>query len=257
MKQKMSPIRRVLLVLTLLLLLWDLLPLGLGIQDPSKWASLLGLLVWLLLILKWPRVKAFLKRCWKKRGGRVLLIILFMLPAALLIVLTVLSGKVLSAMHPPKTEANTVIVLGCQVRGEQPSLLLSHRIDAAADYLKSHPEAVCIVSGGQGSGEAITEAECMLRGLTRRGIEAGRVILETQSTSTMENLQFSMALMEENGLSPPVLIVSNNFHLFRALEMARSLGLEADGLPASCEWYMLPTYIFREALALMKYYVFG
>ncbi len=255
--KKLSPPRCVLLILTLLLLIWDLLPLGMGIQDPSKWASLLGLLGCLLLILFWPQVREFVKRSWKKRGGRVLLIVLWILAAALLLSITVLSAKVISAMQPPQSEPETVIVLGCQVRGEQPSLLLSHRIESAADYLKAHPDARCIVSGGQGSNEQISEAECMFRGLTARGIDASRILLEDRSTSTQENLEFSLALMRENGLEQPVLIVSNNFHLYRALEMARSLEIEAEGLPAACNWYMLPTYIFREALALMKYYVFG
>ena len=66
---------------------------------------------------------------------------------------------------------STVVVLGCQVKGEAPSLTLTERLDAAYDYLCSHPDAACILSGGQGDDEKISEAECMYRYLTKKGFD--------------------------------------------------------------------------------------
>lgn len=247
-------LRAVLLVLVLILALWFVLFGAFGFVNIG---IIVGFLLLALLILFWPQVRQRLKALWKKRGGRVLMVVLFSLLGLLLVWMAVLSVKVVSGMRQPKSNAETVIVLGCQVRGEQPSRLLAHRIDAAADYLTAHPQAVCIVSGGQGSNESISEAECMRRGLVLRGIAEDRIYMEDRSTSTKENLRFSKALIEENGLPQKVLLVSNNFHLYRALQLAKAQQVEAEGLPAACEWYMLPPYIFREVLALMLFRVFG
>lgn len=252
--EKWTFLRAILLVFSLLLaLLFTLF----GALELANIAIICGFLLLALVILFWPRVRFILKRLWKKRGGRVVLIVLGVLLAALVVLLTVFGGQVLGSMQQPESGAETVIVLGCQVRNGQPSQLLRHRIDAAADYLKNHPAAMCIVSGGQGWNESISEAECMRRGLAARGIDEARILMEDASTTTQENLAFSKRLMEEHGLSGRVLLVSNNFHLYRALQMAQDVGLEADGLPAACEWYMLPAYVFRESLALAKYRLLG
>ena len=71
----------------------------------------------------------------------------------------------------------TVIVLGCRVKGETPSLALQKRADAAYFYLLKNPEAVAILSGGQGRGENISEAACLKKLLTDRGIAPGRLFL--------------------------------------------------------------------------------
>ena len=73
---------------------------------------------------------------------------------------------------------------------------LRQRIDAAADYLIAHPDAIAIVSGGMGPGEDVTEAACMAHSLVSAGIDSGRILLEDQATSTSENLRFSMELMD-------------------------------------------------------------
>ena len=97
----------------------------------------------------------------------------------------------------------------------------------------------------------------MYQGLTARGIDPARLRLEDASSVTLENLRFSMELMEREGLEGPVALISNDFHLYRALTMAEDLGLEAQGLAARSNWYSRPTYILREALALVKYALTG
>ena len=250
-------LRPALCILALVMAVWFLLPVFFGIVDLSNVCGVLFFGLLALAAAYWPRLRALLKRLWKRRGMRVLLGIAGGLLAGLVLLTLVLTGFVFSGMAQPPADAELVIVLGCQVNGEQPSLLLDHRIETAADYLRVHPSAVCIVSGGQGSNEAIPEAECMRRGLIARGIDEARILTEARSSTTAENLDFSMALMRENGLHGPVVLVSNNFHLYRALQMAKARGLEASGLAAECDWYMLPTYVLREAMALVKFRLFS
>ena len=95
----------------------------------------------------------------------------------------------------------------------------------------------------------------MYRALTQRGIDPARLYKEDASHITRENLDFSRALMEREGLSGPVTVVSNDFHIYRALRMARDQALSAQGLAARSNWYSKPTYILREALALVKYWL--
>lgn len=160
-----------------------------------------------------------------------------------------------SAHGTDAPEADYLIILGCKVNGTIPSRMLRQRLDAAAAYLDTYPDAVVIVSGGQGDGENITEAACMYDHLTAAGIAQERILLEDRSTSTMENLRFSMELMEPDASAA---IVSNEFHLYRAGQMAQSLGLEPTLIPASTEYPILTaSYYLREILAVWKYHLLG
>ena len=171
------------------------------------------------------------------------------------VMLSVTGGVIARSAHGTENpKADYLIVLGCQVRGTVPSRMLRQRIDAAADYLNAYPDAIAIVSGGQGPGEDITEAACMAHHLVATGIDPGRILLEDKSTSTSENLRFSMELME----SGSVAIVSNEFHLYRAGQMARELGLSPALVPASTEYPILTaSYFLREILAVWKFHLFG
>ena len=123
---------------------------------------------------------------WGRRVLRALLAAGFVLFAALETM--VIRGSLAEKTDEP---VSAVIVLGAGVNGETPSLTLRTRIDAAAAYLEEHPDVPVILSGGQGPGEAITEAECMRRALVRRGVDESRLYPEERSTSTQENLRYS------------------------------------------------------------------
>jgi uncharacterized SAM-binding protein YcdF (DUF218 family) len=97
-------------------------------------------------------------------------------------------------------ECGRLIVLGAGVNGTVPSLSLRERLDAAYDYLQEHPNTICVVSGGQGSGEDISEAECMYRYLVEKGIESKRIYKEDRSTSTEENMKFSLDIIKEKDI---------------------------------------------------------
>ena len=172
------------------------------------------------------------------------------------VVLSITGGTIArSAEGAENPEDDYLIVLGCQVRGTVPSRMLRQRLDAALDYLNDHPDTAAIVSGGMGPGEDITEAECMYAYLTAAGIDPSRILQEAQATSTMENLRFSLALMEPSSTAA---IVSNEFHLYRAGQMAQKLGLEASLVPASTEYpILLASYFLREIFAVWKFHLFG
>lgn len=144
-----------------------------------------------------------------------------------------------------------IIVLGAQVREDGPSVVLKYRLDAAADYLNENPDTICIVSGGQGVNEPFSEAEGMEKYLLDKGIDEHRIILEDKSTSTVENIQNSKMLMEEpyNGVG----IVTNNFHVFRAVHIAKAQGLEeVCGIAADSNVWYLPNNVLRECCGILK-----
>ncbi len=159
-------------------------------------------------------------------------------------------GLVISGMHYICPErADYLIVPGAKVYGDQPSDALLARIDLAWDYLSRNPDTVAILSGGQGSGENISEAECMRRTLASYGLSEDRMLLETKSTTTAENMQFSYALYGAPDAS--VGIVSSNFHLYRSIRLAKKCGwTRVYGIPAPFRGIMLPHYIAREFLTI-------
>ncbi len=153
-----------------------------------------------------------------------------------------------------------IVVLGAGVDGDKPSLSLQERLDAAYTYLANHPKTICIVSGGKGSGEDLSEADCMYRELTQRGISPDRIWKESQATTTRENLRFSIQLIQEHTGSLPTQIglVSSEYHLYRAERIAASLGVSAVGIPAETSYLSLRVnYFLREIAAVWYYAIFG
>lgn len=150
-----------------------------------------------------------------------------------------------------------IIVLGCGINGTTPSLSMQDRINAAYAYLSENPNTVCIVSGGQGSNEKITEAACMANELTKMGIDPSRIWLETQSTSTYENIKFSLELIEEKtGFYPHSCgIVSSEYHLFRAGMIAKRQGIDASPIPAETSRLDLKINYFLREIGVCWYYL--
>ena len=201
-----------------------------------------------------------------RRGHRAAAWCELALIAALLLgfsLFTVLETMVVRGSFADESDApvSAVIVLGAGVNGETPSLTLRTRIDAAAAYLEEHPDVPVVLSGGQGPGEAITEAECMRRALVRRGVDESRLYPEERSTSTQENLRYSRAILEELGVDPAwrVAIVTSDFHLCRARLMwdGDTAAVPAH-LPSALYFQCLTVnYFIREAFGLAAYFVYG
>ena len=155
-------------------------------------------------------------------------------------------------------EDAVMVILGCGLSsadGVSPSLVMHRRLAAAEAYLSAHPETVCVLSGGQGPGENITEALAMFRFLTERGIDESRLYLEEQSTSTRENLQFSRALLLAEGLIPEeapasLLVVTDGFHQFRAQQLGGALGFDCYSVSAHAPLPIVCIYWLREVPAI-------
>lgn len=151
---------------------------------------------------------------------------------------------------------DAIIVLGCRVYGEIPSPFLQERLNEALRLFRQGFGKYIIVSGGQGPGERITEAEAMKRYLVARGVEESQIILEDKSTSTMTNLINCRKKMEQYGLNKAV-IVSNSYHLKRVSQIAKDLGISATYSGVFVENYRIQELngFAREILAICKYYL--
>jgi len=142
-----------------------------------------------------------------------------------------------------------MIVLGTTVEGTEPSPMLTDRIEAAAKYMENNPDVIAVVTGGKADDVNISEAQCMYNGLTALGIDGSRILMEDQATSTAENFQFSLQLLEEElGRVPKNIgILSSEFHLLRARLIAKSYDLDVATIPAhTSDTEAFFTYFIRE-----------
>ena len=159
----------------------------------------------------------------------------------------VVSGMKTSA----RKNLDYVVVLGAHVKGDVPSKALELRLKAALKYARENEDTTLILSGGQGFGEDITEAKCMENYLTAHGISQERLVLEEKSTSTKENLKFSDELTGCSKKNTGIL--SNNFHVYRAVKLAEKLGYKHPyGIAAVSDPIMQVHYVVREVAALVK-----
>ena len=193
----------------------------------------------------------------KKPVRRILAALLVLVLTAMLVPAALIAGTMDGRGDP---DADYLIVLGTAVNGTEPSPMLRQRLDAALQYLNAHPETQCVVTGGYGDGENLSEAECMYNYLIAAGIAPQRVWTEDRATNTVQNLRNTVSMIyEETGVYPErVTILSSDFHLFRAGKMADDLGLEAALAPAKTEPFsLLAPWYFREIFALWSYLLTG
>ena len=160
----------------------------------------------------------------------------------------------------PKQHCDYMVVLGAKVREEGPSVSLMDRIRATQSYMDAHPDVIAVVSGGKGDDEPMTEAQCMYDELVKLGVDPQRIWVEDQATSTWENLNFSLNLIEEKtGTRPEKIgILSSEYHLFRASLFADACGVESVGIPAATS--RLPqkiNHFMREVAGVWHYLLLG
>lgn len=142
------------------------------------------------------------------------------------------------------------LILGAKVNGKIPSKSLEYRLEAGLAYAKQYPQVKLVLSGGQGPGEQISEAEAMRRYLLAHGVEASRLILEDTSTTTYENISFSLRKIGEN--IDGITIISSDYHLYRSQYIARKFHLEVDVVAAKTPEKLERKLRLRERLAIMK-----
>lgn len=150
----------------------------------------------------------------------------------------------------PSEEVDYLIVLGAHVRDGKPSRVLAKRLDAAYDYAKDRDHVMVVVTGGKGDNETTTEAYAMAVYLEEKGLDPERILLEEKATNTNENLAFSMEL---TGKNKKVAVVSNDFHIFRAVHLARHRGFDSpQGLSARDDIRTMPANLVREFFGVVK-----
>lgn len=152
-----------------------------------------------------------------------------------------------------------VVVLGAGLRGDKVSRVLRYRLDAAYEYHLQNPDAVIVVTGGQGRGETIPEARAMKRYLVEKGVPGELILEEDKSTSTEENFLFAAALLAGRGIGQdePIAYSTNAFHCYRAGQYARLAGFtDVSAIPAGISAGSVLTCYLREVFAVLYYWVF-
>ena len=122
-----------------------------------------------------------------------------------------------------------LIVLGAGLIHSEPTPMLQERLEVAFELARRFPASRIVVSGGQGPDEDRSEAEAMREGLLDLGLTASRILNESRSRNSSENLRFSRDIIEADGGSAKtsaIAIVTSDFHVLRVARLARHLGFE-------------------------------
>ena len=175
----------------------------------------------MLYALFMPRINLLIVKWWQRTIGKIILSVIGLgITVGVILVITITVCMIKSLSVSPASNA-TAIVLGCKVYGEQPSIILTERM------------------------------ECIYRYLVLNGISPDRIYMEDQSTSTRENFAFSYEIIKENSLPEEIAIVTNEFHEYRAGVIAGRLGLSYGAVPAKTAGWLLPTYYARELFGIL------
>lgn len=188
----------------------------------------------------------------KKKVGKAFLGIISTAVALCLCIGIFTFGSVLKYSFKTKEASDVAIVLGCIVNGDEPGIFLRGRINAAYDYLNENPNSIAILSGGQGSGELISEAECMYNELVAKGIDEGRLYIEDKSTSTKENFKYSAEVIKNNNIKcDKITVITNDFHEYRASQFAKINGLTPLRYPSKTPWNGYMPFATREIYGII------
>ncbi len=218
----------------------------------SVMTLILGIL-FLLAVCYWEKLRVLTK----SGIGRILKFSVVILFCAFLGFVTFLAG--FGGTESVDYTEDAVIVLGAGIRGDQVTQVLQYRLDSAVEYYQKNPNALIVVSGGQGLQETVTEAYAMERYLLQRGIPQSAILKEERATSTWENMQFSKMLLDESFAKEySVAVITNHFHLYRGVRYAKRAGfLTVTRKGAPLQWYQwIPCYL-RESLAVLKLWIGG
>ncbi len=170
-------------------------------------------------------------------------------------IISVIGGVLFLMIYAKRKEKipfvpDVIFVFGAGLIENRLSLSLKVRLNKAVELSQKFPNALIIVSGGQGKNEWLSEAEAMYNELVRQGVSSSRIIQEDKSTTTQENLVYSMKLIDLR--NKKIALVSNQFHVYRCERMTRKLGLNGWGVPAYMHNIGVPAFYIREVFACIK-----
>ena len=215
---------------------------------PTNLLSMLFSVLLCIYLVAWPAIG----NLGQNTSGTMLYTIISCIAVYVLSLLAVYSlSAVFNLFHlKKKRDADYIIVLGAGIIGSRVTPLLAARIEKGIELLCYNPNAVLIMSGGQGSGEDIPESKAMADYALDKGVDVEKIILEQKSVSTQENLCFSRELM--NKQKPQIIIVTTAYHVFRALILAKQQGIRCVGFGAKTKWYFTLNAFIREFVGYFK-----
>ncbi|AZS72804.1 hypothetical protein DDE74_19190 [Streptomyces lydicus] len=153
-------------------------------------------------------------------------------------------------------DVDFVVMLGSGlIGGERVPPLLASRLRKGleihdAQIARGGPAPILLASGGQGPDEKLPEATAMSRWLIQQGAPAGHIQEESRSRTTDENLHFSREIMTVSKTDYRCVVVTNNFHAFRAAMTARQTGVNGQVLGSPTAKYFWPSATIREFVAV-------
>ena len=190
----------------------------------------------------------------KKKGKKIVLGILLLGLIAVVCVFVLNEIVVSKAKKYIVTEDTVgkdydcILILGCGVRGDSPSLMLSDRLDKGIELYKKGVSKKLLMSGDHGK-ENYDEVNVMKQVAVDNGVASEDVFMDHAGFSTYESVYRAKEVFE----AKRILIITQEYHLYRAVYDARALGLEADGLAAESISYAGQTYRdVREILSRNK-----
>ena len=200
---------------------------------------------------------------WRRpsKGKQTLISVLAILAASGVVCLMAAMNIITTSCQPDWERAETseyAIVLGAAVRVDgEASRIMRQRLRAAVEFMDRNPEAIVILSGGQGEDEPISEAACMYDTILEMGADPDRLLMEDGSFNTRENLLNSNDIIaSRGGTNKPITLITSEFHQRRADFIAGSLGFDTCPVSAHTDqWFYRVNYTLREVFAFVKAYL--
>ena len=165
--------------------------------------------------------------------------------------------NIMAARHKPYYDKDFVIILGAKIRDDgRLTPILKARVDKAIQFAKKQKEKaekniIFVTSGGKGQDEVISEAEAMKNYLIENGISQSNIIVEDQSTNTLQNMRFSKKKIDEKNEDGKIIFSTTNYHVFRSGVIANNEGIDCEGIGSSTKWYFYTNAIIREFVAIL------
>ena len=164
------------------------------------------------------------------------------------------------ALDEPPAPASAIVVLGAGVDGHEPSPIFEARLRHGVELYRQGLAPYLLLTGGLGTEKKAAESEVGKTYAMAAGVPESAILIETVSETTFQNLQETDRLLDENGLDRKIILVSDPYHLQRAVVMAKRLKLEpqVSATPTTqfCTWKTRLPFLMRETYFLHHFLLF-